>query len=60
LPKYPAIPDPGQDLASLRNSVYSLKEAVELMTGQRRGSLPPVTWEDLLRLGLISEQDIPR
>lgn len=34
-PAYPAVSDPGDDLASLRATVMQLKEAVELLTGQR-------------------------
>jgi hypothetical protein len=41
VPVYPSIQDPGNDLASLRATVTQLKEAVELLTGQRasRGTL---------------------
>jgi hypothetical protein len=34
-PKYPAIPDPTSDVNSLRDAVLALKQAVELLTGQR-------------------------
>jgi hypothetical protein len=34
-PIYPAITAPTQDLASLLTTVQQLKEAVELLTGQR-------------------------
>ncbi|MCK1742172.1 hypothetical protein IVA80_15210 [Bradyrhizobium sp. 139] len=34
-PKYPSIPDPTNDPNSLRDTVLSLKQAVELLTGQR-------------------------
>jgi hypothetical protein len=33
--RYPAIPEPTQDISALLNTVKQLKEAVELMTGQR-------------------------
>jgi hypothetical protein len=32
---YPSIPEPGQDVASLQATVLRLKEAVEMLTGQR-------------------------
>ncbi len=32
---YPSIPEPGNDIASLRETITRLKEAVELLTGQR-------------------------
>jgi hypothetical protein len=58
--KYPAIPEATQDPRSLKVTVDALKESVELLTGQRRGLPAVVTWEDLVRLGLISETDVPR
>ena|GEM_PF-6760612 len=57
--KYPSVPEPTQDVRSLQASVLALKENVEILTGQRRGPTP-VTWDDLVRLGLIEEADIPR
>lgn len=36
-PKYPAIPEPTSDTNSLRDAVLALKQAVELLTGQRGG-----------------------
>lgn len=58
--KFPSIPDPAQDVASLQASVLALKETVEILTGQRRGAAPPVRWSDLVRLGIIEEGDVPR
>lgn len=58
--KYPGIPQPTPDVRGLYEAVAALKEAVEALTGQRRGSQPPVTWDDLVRLGLIEEGDVPR
>jgi hypothetical protein len=40
--RYPSVPEPGNDLHSLRVAVIALKEAVELMAGQR-GRLPELT-----------------
>lgn len=58
--KFPSVPEPGQDVTSLQQSVSALKEAVEMLTGQRRGATPPVTWDDLVRLGVIEQGDVPR
>ncbi len=55
----PAIPEPNNSSESMRNTLMVIKEAVEVMAGQR-GSSPFVTWEDLVRLGLTTRQDVPR
>lgn len=54
-----AISEPTVDPKSLRATTASLKEAVEVISGQR-GSSPFVTWEDLVRLNIVSEADVPR
>ena len=58
--KYPAIPEATQDPRSMKATVDALKESVELLTGQRRGLPRVVTWEDLVRLGLVSPEDVPK
>lgn len=58
--KYSAIPECTIDPKSLQNAVMAIKENVEVLTGQRPNSSPPVTWEDLVRLGVVSQQDVPR
>lgn len=58
--KHPAIPVPTTDARSLQNAVLQLKESVEILSGVRRGTAVAVTWDDLIRLGLASEADIPR
>lgn len=59
--KFPAIPEAVRNNPdSLYATVSALKEGVETLTGQRRGMLPPVTWDDLLRLGLCKPEDVPR
>lgn len=58
--KYPSIPEPSQDIRSLQASVLALKEAVEMLTGQRRGAQPVVTWDDLVRLGVVGQADVPK
>lgn len=54
-----AIPEPSVDPKSLRNTTASLKEAVEVIAGQR-GPSPFPTWDDLVRLNIISQADVPR
>lgn len=62
--KYPGIPDPTMTMEGLFQTVMALKEAVELLTGQRGASLKivtsGVTWADLIELGLIERDQIPR
>ena len=55
----PAIPEPTVDPKSLRNTTASLKEAVEIIAGQR-GTSPFVTWDDLVRLNIVSQADVPK
>jgi len=60
-PDYPAIPDPQPNLASLHNTVLALKEAVELLTGQRGNrAVSVVTYRQMVVWGKITAQDIPR
>lgn len=59
LKKTPAIPEPVAEPQSLRDAVLAMKEAVEVVVGHR-GPSPFVTWEDLVRLGLVSKLDVPR
>ena len=55
-----AIPEPYQDVASLRASVMAIKELVEMLAGQRgRAADAAVTWQDLLNLQLVRQADIP-
>lgn len=55
----PAIAEPTVDPKSLRNTTASLKEAVEVIAGQR-GPSPFVTWDDLVRLNIVSQADVPK
>jgi hypothetical protein len=57
--KVTSIEEPTVDPRSLRNSVLQAKEAIEVITGQR-GAGPFVTWEDLVRLGIVQQSDVPQ
>jgi hypothetical protein len=49
------------DTNSLHQTAVATKEAVEVMMGQRGSALDAgVTWGDLVDLGLITEDQIPR
>ena len=59
--KYPAISDPIPDPENLRKVVMEIKEVVEILQGDReprRNS--SVSWQQLIDLGLATEDDIPR
>jgi len=54
------IPEPYEDVRSLRASVMALKELVETMAGQRGAPTDAVpTWQDLVDLGITTESRIP-
>jgi len=54
------IPVPVKDIPSLHATAMGTKELVEELSGQRGDSHNwAVTYGDLVRLGLIKEQDIP-
>jgi len=56
----PTIPEPLENVQSLRESVMSLKELAETLAGQRGQAYDiAVTWGDLIDLGLITEHDLP-
>lgn len=59
--RYPAIPEPSADPAALYQSVLELKQAVEILTQQRKPYRnSAVTWGDLVTLGIIPESNVPR
>ena len=59
--KYQAIPDPQIAPESLLATGAALKETVEVLAGQRKPrASAAVTWNDLLDLGLITVEQIPR
>lgn len=55
------IPEPYQELGSLYRTAVTTKELVEDLAGQRGtvGS-SAVTWDDLVRLGLIAKERVPK
>lgn len=56
-----SVPEPTEDVRSLRASVMALKEVVEVLAGQRGKAYDvAVTFGDLVQLGLISDPDIPQ
>lgn len=60
MPKFPSIQDPAPDPESLRQAILQLKEAVEILTRQRRPvTSGAVTWQDLVDLELIASDQVP-
>lgn len=59
--RLPGIPDPARNVDSLFETTLTMKQAVETLAGQRRGSRAEsaVTWQDLVDLGLIEALQIP-
>ena len=56
-----SIPEPNENLPSLRSVAVATKELVETLAGQRGDPRDvAVTWGDLINLGLVTKQDIPR
>lgn len=56
-----SIPEPTEDVRSLRTAVMALKELVETLAGQRGKAYDAaVTYGDLVALGIISDPDIPQ
>jgi len=55
------IPEPYQDLAALYRTCTALKQATDTLTGQTREiGERAVTWNDLLRLGVVTPPDLPQ
>lgn len=55
------IPEPYEDVKSLRTAMMGAKELVETLAGQRGfAGDAAVTWDDLVDLGLIKTDQIPR
>lgn len=60
--KYPAVPEPGATVESLREAVVALKQTVELLTRQRDPAKSAVIWEELVALGIwgVTSDVIPK
>jgi hypothetical protein len=58
----PGIPDPGNTITSLRETVVQMKQALEVMGGSRatgNQANAAICWQDLVNLGLIKSSQIP-
>lgn len=59
--KKTAIPEPLAEINSVRSTAAALKEAVEVVQGVRGDrTTAAVTWQDLLALGLITADKLPK
>jgi hypothetical protein len=59
--KVAAIPEPIAEINSVRSTAAALKESVEVLQGIRgTRSSAAVTFQDLLRLGLITAAQLPK
>jgi len=59
--KLPGIPEPYENLGALYRTAVTTKETVETLAGQRGAVADAaVTWSDLVKLGLIPPERIPR
>jgi len=56
-----SIPEPLQEIGSLRATALATKELVESLAGQRGDPRnTAVTWQDLIDLGLVIPSEIPQ
>ena len=54
------IPEPYENLSSLRTVALATKELVEVMSGQRGDPMDvAVTWQDLVDLELVIKAEVP-
>jgi len=59
--KTAAIPEPMANINSVRDTAQALKENMEVLQGIRGDrTTAAVTYQDLLRLGLITAAQLPR
>lgn len=59
--KFPTIPEPYETISSIRVATQAIKEGVEMLSGQRGDADDcAVTWGDLIRLGLIKKDQVPK
>lgn len=59
--KYPAIPEPRPDVPAIYDTLVAVKQTVEMLAGVRGVRRDdPVTWGELVTLGIIAEDQIPK
>lgn len=59
--RYPAIREPAADIEALRRTAMDVKETLEIMDSQRGNRFDGVvTWQDLIDLGFIIPEQVPR
>ena len=57
----PTIPEPYAELKSLHATCMALKEAVELLSGQRGNTKDvAVTWRDLMDQHIVTLEQVPK
>ena len=57
----PTVPEPLQEVGALFRTCYALKQTTDMLTGQTREiGERAMTWNDLLRLGLVTQPDLPQ
>jgi len=57
----PTIPEPYANVTALHATCMALKEAVELLSGQRgQPEDVAVTWKDLMDQNLVKKDQVPR
>jgi hypothetical protein len=55
------IPEPYEDVKSLRTTALATKELVETLAGQRGQAYDvAITWGDMLDLGLVTTEQVPK
>jgi len=60
---YPPIVEPSVNLESHQEAITAIKQSVDILTRQRKSEeipLSAVTWNDLLGLGLVTRDQLPR
>lgn len=58
---FPSIPEPQPEVSVLAECVRSLKQIAEVLTRQRgKPAQSTVVWQDLVDLGLITPDQIPK
>ena len=59
--RYPPIPEPSTDTEALRRADMAIKETLEIMNGVRGNRFDAVvTWQDLVNLGIIVPEQVPK